>query len=816
MKIIEVETKNHKVIGDIHLNTNSEIISFLGRNGSGKSFLLFILHPFGSSDRYSSSYPILPNVTGYKRIVFQDRYGIIYETIHEYTPKPKSDKHSCKSYLNIIENGVKRELNQNGHVPLYEELVDKYLHFTSAVSDICYITSKLDGLTSATPKRRKEIIESTNYSNILKIMQNNAQEQLRDHKSMLKVLSDRRLELVGNESKKEIEENIFNIKQSIKLANDKLEIYNKNFMALQVELKEKEKLSISKKELTTITSLVNILSETGMETYSKLIDTLNKGRQQNAIDAEKIKSVETLLNEYNDKLNIIKNKEFIELKMTEIKTALESTERKLTPLFNTKDINDIIDKVKAFKSIIVYYDNVKNNLDIELGGQSISSYIKSIRDNLQNAITFVNKYELILEESDESFLNTSIDIQNNCNTCPLYNKFVKHAKYIEDNRSKYEASKEDINTYNNILNDIEALYTESNKSILLDLYNILSENGRNKCGIGKSFEEIYNINKQYYEISEYILGTAMHQKELSESLKLKEVEYSTYESSYNKQEIEAEILNNKKLKEEYQNRIQNTYSTIIIQLERYENLDIPDEYKIKTLDNLKDLINVFTNKVQIIEDLTNRINTLSSDKIHLELEITNNSKNLVIMEHRLESLNHTVESILKYSSDTEIYKRTKEILTKDIPILMLQNNLEFMKNTTNKIFEDNNIDIVIDMTSNGTEISIPVYINGDLVPDIRHVSQGENCLISLLLNACMCHLIGYHIVYLDEIDANLDIINKEKFNNIVYSILNHLNIDQIFCISHNIASNIDSAKKFVLGNTDNGFLIPKDAIKVKN
>ena len=59
------------------------------------------------------------------------------------------------------------------------------------------------------------------------------------------------------------------------------------------------------------------------------------------------------------------------------------------------------------------------------------------------------------------------------------------------------------------------------------------------------------------------------------------------------------------------------------------------------------------------------------------------------------------------------------------------------------------------------------------------------------------------------------IINKEKFNNIVYSILNHLNIDQIFCISHNIASNIESAKKFVLGNPDPSFHIPKDAIKVK-
>ena len=100
MRIVEVETKNHKVIGDIHLKTEAEIVSFIGRNGSGKSFLLFILHPNGSSDRYSNAYPIIVGKTGLKRIVFKDNYGVLYETLHEYTPA-KNDKHSCKSYLNL-------------------------------------------------------------------------------------------------------------------------------------------------------------------------------------------------------------------------------------------------------------------------------------------------------------------------------------------------------------------------------------------------------------------------------------------------------------------------------------------------------------------------------------------------------------------------------------------------------------------------------------------------------------------------------------------------------------------------------------------
>ena len=106
MRIIEIELKNHIVIGDIHVKTDNEINAFIGVNGSGKSILLSTLQPFGTSDRYSLSYPIIPNKNGYKRIVYNVN-GVIYETIHEYIPNKQ--KHSCKSYLNRIVNDIKEE-----------------------------------------------------------------------------------------------------------------------------------------------------------------------------------------------------------------------------------------------------------------------------------------------------------------------------------------------------------------------------------------------------------------------------------------------------------------------------------------------------------------------------------------------------------------------------------------------------------------------------------------------------------------------------------------------------------------------------------
>ena len=812
MRIVEVETKNHKVIGDIHLKTEAEIVSFIGRNGSGKSFLLFILHPNGSSDRYSNAYPIIVGKTGLKRIVFKDNYGVLYETLHEYTPA-KNDKHSCKSYLNIIENGIKRELNQNGHVLLYQELVEKYLHFNSSVADICYITSKVDGLTSATPKRRKEIIESTNYSTVLKTMQDNVQEELRNHKSLLKVLGDRRAEIIGTQSKKEIEDTQYSINQNLKLYNESLDKYNKERLDISVELKEKENLSISSKDLYDINKLIDILNKTGKLTYNKLTEDIINIKHDLDIKTEKINSLQKELIDYNDKLQIIKNKEYIENEIKELVISRNNLSSKLNQIFNITDLDIINDRCKSFRNIIPFINNVINNMDIDLGGsKTFRILIDETKEKLKLAETFINKYEILLDETDSSFINSSIDIMDNCNTCPLYNKFIKRANYIKENESRYNTEKDNIITYASILEDLELLYTDNNKNILTDLYNILTESGRTRCGVQKSFEEIYNINKQYDEITNFIISTIGKLKDIIDNIKYKEIELNSYDN-YDKVLIENKIISIKSEIESFKSYVTKGLSELD-NLEVYNNLNINDEYKTKSLNELTNLVNTYANKVTIIENLKNRLNIIESSIVQLKTDIDNSSRNLILVEHKLKTLNETVDSILKYTTDIDYYNRAKTILTTDIPILMLQNNLEFMKTTTNKIFEDNNIDIVIDMESNGKEIVIPVFINGEPVPDIRHVSQGENCLISLLLNACMCHLIGYNIIYLDEIDANLDIINKEKFNNIVYSILNHLNIDQIFCISHNISSNIDSAKKFVLGNPDPSFTIPKDAIRI--
>ena len=169
MRIISLEFVNHVKLGTFKMKWDNSIISIVGANGSGKSFLLSSVHPYGSSDRYNKAYPVIPEKPGYKKIVY-DVDGILYETIHEYVPHKNT--HKCKSYLNRIVNNNTEELNPTGNVEIYKDLVYKHLKFNSDIFDIGFISFKANGITG-TPTNRRNVLESTVDMSLLNKMKYN-------------------------------------------------------------------------------------------------------------------------------------------------------------------------------------------------------------------------------------------------------------------------------------------------------------------------------------------------------------------------------------------------------------------------------------------------------------------------------------------------------------------------------------------------------------------------------------------------------------------------------------------------------------------
>lgn len=808
MRIIEIELKNHIVIGDIHVKTDNEINAFIGVNGSGKSILLSTLQPFGTSDRYSLSYPIIPNKNGYKRIVYNVN-GVIYETIHEYIPNKQ--KHSCKSYLNRIVNDIKEELNPNGHVNIYEDLVAKHLNFTRDVLDICYITSKADGLTSAPPKRRKEILEVTNASSILlKDYQKIINELVKDNKAISRILGEKRVSLLNNKSEGILADEIqFNEQELNKLQELCQNDINTKIKLLS-ELDSINKLDITKSDMELISNIITLLNKYQKDTLLEIKEMYNTNTSQIEKTTLEISFLEKEHTEYTLKEQKAKELEYLNSELNTQVALYKKCENILNQIFISTDYKELIEVLNIIKreyipliNYIISYDVTFHNL---LNRYSIDKLYDMKKLELDDVRSFVAVYNAKLEDSNSSvnFNINDIDVQDNCKKCPLYSKMVLSTEYIQSNKTKYEESKELIISLESDLRLIDKILNaeENNTNIIKSLIEKLSDNGKNKTGFDISIIKMYKNNKQYNEIIDYLLETINNYynskakiDNIHNQIKINEVS-SIHEIKTKLNTIANEIQS---LKNNNREKVQWIYN--------YNNDNINNliatnnSFITKNKMSLEAIQNQFQNKYQLILDIENKIKSVEQDIIIKQTRIDELKNKIILDKNNLNELRVTLKSLLDVAAKGEYYKNIKVLLEKDIPILLLQSQLEFIQYQTNQILEDNEIDIQIEITSNGSDIIIPAYINGRINPDIRNVSQGESCLISLLINACMAHILGYNIIYLDEIDANLDTINRDKFNNIIYSILSHLNIDQIFCISHNVANSVESAQLYALGKS---------------
>lgn len=142
----------------------------------------------------------------------------------------------------------------------------------------------------------------------------------------------------------------------------------------------------------------------------------------------------------------------------------------------------------------------------------------------------------------------------------------------------------------------------------------------------------------------------------------------------------------------------------------------------------------------------------------------------------------------------KVIKESLDIKT-GIPLYILGNYLEGIKEETNRLlglaFGDG---FSIDFNVSDTDFNIPVYKNG--VPfgkDITDCSQGETALVKCSLSlgitsrAIRQSDTKYNLVYLDEVDAELDTNNRYKFLEILEKQLDALACEQCFAITHNDA-----------------------------
>ena len=230
-------------------------------------------------------------------------------------------------------------------------------------------------------------------------------------------------------------------------------------------------------------------------------------------------------------------------------------------------------------------------------------------------------------------------------------------------------------------------------------------------------------------------------------------------------------------------------------------LELKGELSIKTMKEL-----IFIRETKVSYD--NKSKELKASLVNVEETITKKQKELSTLisekariKEVIRNLDVTNKSILTYNKEIESLGQLKDILERDIPFYLLKGHLEFIENEVNNIL-DNLFPYSIKIIVEDEEIVISVLRHKEnrVTNDVRNCSSGEKTIIGLVLNACILHILGYGILCLDEVDAQLDEVNRHKFSDVIHIIMRRLNINQVFCISHNLTSHIDNSITLTLGD----------------
>lgn len=801
MRIISLEFVNHVKLGTFKMKWDNSIISIVGANGSGKSFLLSSVHPYGSSDRYNKAYPVIPEKPGYKKIVY-DVDGVLYETIHEYVPHKNT--HKCKSYLNRIIDNNTEELNPTGNVEIYKDLVYKHLKFNSDIFDIGFISFKANGITG-TPTNRRNVLESTVDMSLLNKMKYNVATLASSQGALVTISKKKQQELLEYGTVESIKERIDKYRADKVIFEKKIQEIDSNINATRSSLEGLEQLDEA--ILPSISLLIETLSKTSLNDYNELLNAYNEARAKLDAISKRSNDLSRIKNEINDNMLMQKNKAELEEALKKKNEFSKSLFDKLNKYITNPDLFGVQNAEKVMSDFIKILGYVEK-LSTPIRVADINELIKNKNTEIEDMQSLINKFERALDLSDGK--SYTVPYADNCNTCELYRKFIKTGEFIKNNQRAYDSNKDIIKTikYDTVLldnikavgssvwsNDMNIIFTPEviNRYGLKDINDFLSKN--NSPDVLQSF--INAIKDTYYD--------HIRSKEEASQLgfNISETVSRIRNIAFDLEEVEKELELLKTDLAKYKS----------IAESRVPDINIPDKYKYFRVHDLIKLSNDINTSRSKIKEYTTRYNELLSERKEIESKIEENTRKKITLEIKLSELESISKELNKFLEDKEIISRCREIIDKNIPIMLLENNLKFLQDMTNEILTENNIPIQIEIDINNNVIVIPCTIEESLVPDASMLSAGETCLVSLILNACILHLLGYNIMCLDEIDANLDVERRKQFNNIVVTIMAKLDIDQICCISHNISSTIDSATIVQIGESQYEVL-SKDIIKI--
>lgn len=807
--------------------SNNNVVLLTGPNGSGKTSILSCLHPFptnGNMDVRSDNPIIVPRENGYKEIHISDGDDL-YVIQHFYTRN--SDKHIIKSY--IQKNGV--ELNENGNVTSFKEIVEKelgleqdYMKLTRLGSNVTnFIDMKRQERKNFTGKIISEADIYLSYHKKIMADKNKVNIQINHTSDLIRRLQ---VDDLGElkKAQKSLQHQIEDLTAKIEKVNSELSVlqYQLNdcgdIPAMRDRIQEKEKelkhiqkalarASEIKISISTLKSMIEEAKIAILKAKSSLdTNIITRTGILNQLDsiANEIDSIRREIARIEDDQNVKDMEANIELLRETIRRrAKESGIAGYVRPCSKAEMEDLIKMLdKCMDILLSTYELGKGPIQKAVSffhtKTDIEKYTRENREKIKR-----NRMQSLCEQvyaeisKDIGLLGPDCKNPSGCRVYDFYQRIYEYAtqapdKVIEDETflAYTKIAYNNIQTVLKYLRDYHDIF-EKMPECIKDQF-MMSTVLTHICNM----EWIYDKDIIFHELG-LITDDELQDADLEELSRQKSMlaQYKKANSNieYFQNKLE-ELINSRTTLMGQLDEVKETINSLNREIAEkeasvsdYEDMVVAMEHE----DEVETEFNDLKSKLTLASQLSLQIREKTSVLNDLQFRKNKMSKTHQDNEFRIENYKRYKKDLDELSSKfTDLEYLARALSSREgIPLIFIQAYLKDIKDIANQLLDvvyDGDLHLE-DFEITADEFGIPYSTKGTTVKDVIYASQGERSFISLALSFALTYksISKYNIMLLDEIDATLDISNREKFLHVLEMQIDMIHAEQVFVISHN-------------------------------
>ena len=440
-------------LNEIHIDLTkcqNRMLIIRGDNGSGKSTLFKAMNLFPDGND-----SFIPGLPARKEIVLIDNQTM-YKLVFIHNIKSNGDRDTTKAYITKTFNNMAAELNENGNVSSYKDIIYSELGLDANFVALSQLSNDDRGLADKKPAERKRFVNSIissldTYNNIYKTLTKRSS----NYKSMINAIVAK-LNILGDE--KTLVDNLEAIEQKINSIQDSKDKAVSELAKQQSLVTLIDPDGSIKNTETTVTAELE-LAQKSSDSVQSVIDNLMKTNNISSTDFKK--SLTNLQNQRND-LSIENqiDRNTIETLMSQKEAEaveLDKKTKKLAALQNEYNYDILVDKIKELKSEL---DGISEELKSKVGIEDIMSLTKDeyilALETLKDLDAYISTFKSF---NDFGIIQSIINEYLSKNEIPAIKNIGEYNRIIEDSNSK--------------LTEIEKMKTDIlSKMDLLDRLNL--------------------------------------------------------------------------------------------------------------------------------------------------------------------------------------------------------------------------------------------------------------------------------------------------------------------------------------------------------